>query len=247
MHSTEADIDASGVGTFDLRVEVPQRHGLASAFLATPAGTFWKSAALIVGDEPGINPSSRGLCRALALAGHAAMAVDLLALRASEGDIHAAWTTGVNASISLFRVRAPHPLRYGIVGFGLGGFVACLAAARCAIGSAIAFYGEGLAQLRAHLRILDVARPGAAPMLCFVGARDRSIPVDDLAVIRERLVKVRMPHSFVIYPGATSNFFFPGATEHDSEAAADAWKRLLHALETAKRSRYRFPSPTRTP
>jgi dienelactone hydrolase len=171
------------------------------------------------------------------------MVADLLALRGGEGDLHSAWTTGVNAAMSLFRLRAPHPLRFGFVGFGLGGFVACLAAYRCAVGSAIVFYGEGLARLRTQLRILDVARPGAAPMLCFVGASDKSIRVDDLAAVRERLVKVRMPHSFVIYPGATSNFFFPGASEYDSAAAADAWRRLLHALETSKRSRYRFPPP----
>jgi carboxymethylenebutenolidase len=221
-------------------IAVPGRHGRASAYFATPEGP-WKSAVIVVGDGPGISPNVRELCRSLAEEGHAAVAVDLLALRPGDTGLMAAWTAGVDATLSFLRAEAPHPPpRFGIVGFGIGGFVALLAGYCCQLSAAVSFYGEGVSRLRSDLGNVDGPKPHAASLLCFVGAEDSAVRPEDLAVAREHLAELRMPHSFVVYPRTKGNFFFPGAPEYRPDAAADAWKRLLHVMETAPRLRYRF-------
>jgi carboxymethylenebutenolidase len=152
------------------------------------------------------------------------------------------WTHAVDAALAYLRAEAPRvPARFGIVGFGVGGFVALVAGYRCQIGAAVSFYGEGPMLLRSDLDIVDGPRRHAASLLCLVGAEDKAVSPDDIAAIRGLLTGYRMQHSFVVYPRTSVDFFRPTATGYRPVVAEDAWKRLLHALETAPRPRFRFP------
>jgi carboxymethylenebutenolidase len=236
-----AETAERSIHTREVALRVPEPHGLLRAFLAVPEGAPWKSAVIVVDDAPGIGAHISELCRALARRGHAAVAPDLLTLRPGDAGLMSAWTTGVDAALAFLRAEAPRPPpRFGIVGFGVGGFVALSAGYRCRIGAAVSFYGDAVTRLRSDLGILDGPKPHAASLLCLVGAEDESVRLEDLAIVRERLAGFRMQHSFVVYPRTKSNFFFPGAREHRPAAAEDAWNRLLHVLETAPRLRYRF-------
>jgi carboxymethylenebutenolidase len=212
-----------------------------NAYLAVPDAVAWKSAVVVLDDGPGIGENIRELCRALAQEGHAAVAPDLFTLRAGEAGLTSMWADGVEATLCFLRAESPRaPHRLGIIGFGVGGFVALLAGYRCQLSAAVSFYGEGVMRLRSDLGILDGPKPHAATLLCFVGADDDAIRAEDLGVVRERLTGSRVPHSFVVYPRTKGRFFFPGVPEHRPAAAEDAWRRLLHTLETAPRLRYRF-------
>jgi carboxymethylenebutenolidase len=222
-------------------VQLPKPHGHMDAYLATPRAAAWKSAVIVLDDGPGITPRITTFCDALAREGHAAAAADVLSLRAGEAGLMSAWTQGVDATLEFLREKAPRPPpRFAIVGFGIGGFAALMAGYRCQLGAAVSFYGEGVMRLCSDLGNLDRPRPHAAAMLCFLGTDDKTVSAADVAIARERLAGLRIPHSFVVYPRTRGNFFFPDGAEYRPEAAADAWGRLLHALDTAPRLRFRF-------
>ena len=227
------------VRTRETKIAVLESSQVA-AYLAVPEAA-WKSAVIVLDDGAGIDERVRELCRTLAQEGHAAIAPDLFTLRAGEAGLTSVWAAGVDATLEFLRAESPRtPQRLGIIGFGVGGFVALLAGYQCQLSAAVSFYGEGVRRLRSDLGILDGPKPHAAALLCFVGADDEAIRAEDLGVVRERLTGSRVQHSFVVYPRTRAHFFFPGAAEYRPAAAEDAWRRVLHTLETAPRLRYRF-------
>jgi carboxymethylenebutenolidase len=164
-----------------------------------------------------------------------------------EGTSAARVTRGVDAGLARLRLEATvRPPRIGVVGYGLGGYVALVAAYASQVGVAVCFYGAGPMRLRTELRrIIDQPKRHAAPMLCLIGGEDSTVRPEDLAAIHERLGAFGMRHTFIIYPRTKGHFCRVGGADYRAPEADDAWQRLVHALETAPRLRNRSPPPAR--
>jgi carboxymethylenebutenolidase len=212
------------------------------AFLAVPKGAEWRSAVVVVGDTFDVDAHASEVARRLARAGHGVLAVGHGAV-GSEGALDADLVGAVNAGLARLRAEAPAPpARVGVVGYGLGGFVALVAGYRCQVGAAVSLYGAGPMRLRADLRrIIDRPKRHSAPLLCLLGVEDVAVRAEDLAAIRERLDAFGMRHTFIIYPRTRSGFCRPDGADFRPKEADDAWRRVLHALETAPRLRNRSP------
>jgi dienelactone hydrolase len=213
-----------------------------TAFLAVPKERAWKAAVVVVGDRSSVDAEVKEVARGLAREGHGALALGH-GQSGPEGTDVVELTRGVDAALSRLRGEAPAPPpRIGVVGYGAGGFIALVAGYRCQVGAVVSVYGEGPMRLRAELRrIIDRPKRHAAPFLCLLGGEDDAVRPGDLAAIRERLHIFGMRHTFIIYPRTRGEFCRVGGLDYRASEAADAWGKILHALDTAPRLRNRSP------
>jgi carboxymethylenebutenolidase len=249
MQLTQAEAGPPTVCTRVVRLE--GRHESFAGLLATPAGAAWKSATVVVADRNGVDDHARTVCRDLALAGHAALAIDLRCLppstegrtRSLTGSAALTRATGAVATALAFLRRSGPPTqgRFGVVGFGEAGLVALAAGYRCQAGVAVSFYGDGPMRLRMDAEeIIDSPKRQAASFLCLIGGEDPDITPADLGALRAHLDASGMRHTFIVYPRTRAGFCHPESPTYRPADARDAWARLLHALATAPRLRHRF-------
>jgi dienelactone hydrolase len=225
-----------------VNVLVEGPNGPLRGLLATPPvprDGGWKAGVVVVPDRSGIDPR---VCRALAAAGHGAIALDL-----DVGDVGGApglerCTASVAAALAFLRGATPTaPPRLGVIGYGAGGLVALAAGVRCQVGASVSFYGEGPTLLRARLaQIVDRPKRHAATLLCLVGGKDEGVTPADLGAIRDHLDAFGMRHTLIVYPRTRGGFCEEGAPTYRADEANDAWQKALHAIETAPRLRHRF-------
>lgn len=115
---------------------------------------------------------------------------------------------------------ALNDLRVGIVGFCWGGTVVHVAASRLPLHAAVSYYGTAVAKM------LDEAPQ--CPILYHFGARDRSIPPEDIERIR-----AAVPEGvFHVYEGADHGFDCRDRAAYSEDAAAVAFDRSLEFLRT---------------
>jgi len=180
----------------------------------------------------GVDVSIRDVVRRFAAAGYAAIAPDLYARfgapsgdgatdasvfkpfakqldrRQYDGDIRAAalWLT----------TKFPQA-KVGITGFCMGGHIVLIQATDNADVFAVAapFYGA----------LTGIAADGIHMPICgSYGARDTSIPADDVRAFRDAL---RVPNDIRVYASAGHAFFDDQRASYVAVAATDAWKRTL--------------------
>lgn len=121
--------------------------------------------------------------------------------------------------------------RIGITGFCMGGRISFLAACRCpGLVASAPFYGGGIGSL------IDQAPKLACPALLFFGDKDDFIPNDEVEKIRATLAALKKDATVKVYSGAQHGFFCNERPSYDSEAARDAWQRLLRFFEKHLRS-----------
>ncbi len=121
----------------------------------------------------------------------------------------------------------------GTLGFCFGGHVAYLAATLPDIKATASFYGAGIATLA----------PGGGPptitrtqeiqgkLYAFFGEQDDSIPAIEVTQISEALSQNNISHQIFRYP-ADHGFFCDRRGSYQSEAAADAWQRVLELFQS---------------
>jgi dienelactone hydrolase len=214
-------------------------------FLAVPAAAAWRSAAVLVSEGPEVDEAAIDIARRLAAAGHAALAIghDGTGKGTSAFDRIA---ERVDAALAYLvaESRAPVP-RFGVVGFGPGGFSAIVAGYRCRAGAAVCLYGDGPLRLREELaQLIDRPKRHAARFLFLLGGEDATVKPGDVGPIRDQLEAFGMRNTFIIYPRTKGAFCRPGSPDFRAPAAQDAWLRILLALDTAPRLRHRFSRKT---
>jgi carboxymethylenebutenolidase len=222
------------------RVALVSPRGAFEGALAAPSQAPWRSAVVVVGRHRAVDAHVREVTRRLAEAGHGALGIGqspLCVSRPASVDV----TVDVDAALAHLRTEAGAAApRFGVVGYGPGGFTALVAGYRSRVGAAISFYGEGPMRLESELaRIIDRPRRHAASMVLLVGGNDRGVGPAALAAIRDRLQIFGMKHTLIIYPRMDQGFACPGDPAYREEEASDAWQRVLLALETAARPRNR--------
>jgi carboxymethylenebutenolidase len=145
---------------------------------------------------------------------------------------------------------ATHPAsagrKVGVIGFCMGGMYALLAG--CGgkgIEASVAFYGllshehglleneAGLDPRRKPREPIAAASDASCPLLAFFGDDDPYITVRDVGLLEASLSGSRQVSEVVRYPGAGHAFMNDTRPEaYRSEAAADAWSRMLKFLRT---------------
>jgi carboxymethylenebutenolidase len=102
----------------------------------------------------------------------------------------------------------------GVTGFCMGGRLTYTTATNDVdVQAAAPFYGAGIGTILATAH---------CPLLCFFGGDDEYVPADEIAA-----VDAHHPGQVVVYPGAGHGFMRDGSDSFDTDAAADAWRRLL--------------------
>jgi carboxymethylenebutenolidase len=114
------------------------------------------------------------------------------------------------------------------VGFCFGGRVAYLANAHVPLKAAISFYGGRMPAW------FDFVDRQAAPLLCFWGRRDASIPLSEVRTVADRFDEAGLDHTQVVFSRAGHGFFRHVRDDvYDPEAARIAWDASLAFLRNA--------------
>ena len=230
-----------------MRVELPSGADTIAGELALPEGTASAPGVVILHDVWGLGDLYRGVGRRLAVAGYAALALDLYARGEKPGSpadmpgvmrfMHALPDRrvlgDVQAALDWLRERpevAGRPV--GLTGFCMGGKYTFLAASHCrGLAAAVAWYG----MLRAPSldrenpeHALDALEHVRCPVLGLFGAEDALIPGSDVDELRARAAKRRLPIEVVVYPNAGHAFANELRPEtYRKPAADDGWRRAL--------------------
>lgn len=202
---------------------------------------------VVVHEEYGLTERTSQICQRFADAGWHAVAPDLFhrigspvfghadeegpsaaaaTLRGTDllDDLDAAmkWLADVGIAIN----------RCAVVGYGLGGAVALLAAAHLPVAAAVSVCGDGITESRfgEHPQLLLAPRL-LAPWLGLYGGNDPATPAVEVDALRVAAATARVPTEVVSYPGAGHRFHDeqapPELDGYDEHAARDAWARTL--------------------
>jgi len=114
------------------------------------------------------------------------------------------------------------------VGFCFGGRVSYLANAHVPLKAAISFYGGKIPEWFAYV---DRQK---APLLCFWGGRDRSIPVAETRKVADRFEEAGLEHTQIVFSTAGHAFFrHVRAKDYDANAARIAWEASVAFLRNS--------------
>ncbi len=238
-------------------VAIETADGPMQGFLALPQSREARPGVVVAQEAFGVNEHIREVCRRLANEGYAALAPELYhrarpgtvfeygdfaALRPLLNDLsNDGIETDLKAAIAFLR-REPRVGKSPVsaVGFCMGGFVAFLAACRTDVAAGVCFYGGGIVRQRPGAKmtpLLGEAGRIDCPVLGLFGEEDASIPMEDVAQLRERLAALGKVAEIITYPGAGHGFFCDRRDSYRPKAAKDAWRRTLAWLEAVGSSR----------
>jgi carboxymethylenebutenolidase len=221
--------------------------GEMDAYLVDPGGDAPRPAIVVAQEAFGVNGHIRDMCGRLAAEGYVAIAPELYH-RQGRGKVYSyddyesvrpvllgLTNDGIEMDVAaalahLRELPGVTPKRVGIVGFCMGGFVAFLAACRSGVSAAVSFYGGGIVRQRPGAKMTPLLREAesiSGPILCMFGAKDASIPIEDVEMIRRRLEELGKASEVVVYPDAGHGFLCDERPSYAASAAADAWRRTL--------------------
>jgi carboxymethylenebutenolidase len=204
------------------------------AYLALPKTTPKAPGVIVVHENRGLLGHFKDVCRRLAKAGYAALAVDLVSPQGGTDKF------ADSAQVSTYLVRTPPAqhvellnagVRYlqgvtavradrvGAMGFCFGGGMTWrLAAGNSDLRAAVPFYGP-------NPPLEDVAKIRAA-VLAFYGSLDTFVN-PGIAAMKNALEKAGVTYEMHIYEGANHAFFDDTGGQYNAAAAKDAWARTL--------------------
>jgi carboxymethylenebutenolidase len=128
------------------------------------------------------------------------------------------------------------PMKVGVLGFCGGGATALRQTVDNAstFQAAVVFYGKIRYSTdgnndRGRITRIDIgyAEEIGVALMGNYGARDTSIPADDVRALDQRLAELRKPHDIKLYDEAGHAFFDDTRASYVAAAAADAWTRTL--------------------
>jgi carboxymethylenebutenolidase len=201
----------------------------------------------------GVDAQMRDIARRLAKEGYIAVVPDLYSgMNAPSGDgvsdiarfrpyaaqlVDAVVDGDLAAAAAFLRSGAGNePMKVGVIGFCGGGAIALRQTVDNAstFQAAVVFYGkirystDGNNDRGRITRInIGYADELGVPLMGNYGARDTSIPADDVRVLDQRLAELRKPHDIKLYDEAGHAFFDDTRASYVASAASDAWTRTL--------------------
>ncbi len=204
---------------------------MGSSYLAIPDGPGPHPGLVVVHEAFGLNDNIRDICRRFAEEGYAALGVDLFDGRnraicmarmmagAMAGNLeHRGVPELKDALTRLADMPEVDAKRIGAVGFCLGGtIISTWACTDDRLGAVAPFYGVAPRSEEAIRRMCPVV--GSWPGKDFTTKAAAKIDV--------QLSAVGTPHDVKVYQAARHSFFNDQGRNHDPEAAADSWQRVL--------------------
>jgi len=140
-------------------------------------------------------------------------------------------TEEIAGAIAALRARGECTGKVGALGFGLGGKLACLAAAEASIDCAVSYYNFGT---DFGLNFVSRIR---CPLVIHFAENDPQIPPEALAGVKEALSK-RPDAAVYVYPGTAPGFDHSTKPNYNKQAAGLAHSRSIAALRRAMGPHY---------
>lgn len=238
---TKLEINTASVKVKSSDIEI-------DAYLATPTPEGSYPGIVVIQEIFGVNDHIRDVTRRLAREGYCAIAPAIYQRQApgfeagytpDDVTIGRKYKVQTKASELLDDVRGA--IRYlktldcvkkggfGCIGFCFGGHVAYLAATLPDIAATASFYGAGIATLTPGGGEPTVTQTSdiQGTLYAFFGMEDASIPPEEVNQIEVELKKHDIPHQVFRYPDAGHGFFCDRRASYHSEAATDAWQKVL--------------------
>ncbi len=223
-------------------VKLTTADGTMPAYLCRPAAAGPHPAVIVVMEAFGLNGHIKDVTERIAREGYVTLAPDLYhrfgspiipyteiprAIDTLKKLEDAKVMAEIGAVIVHLRgLKEVRPDRIGITGFCMGGRVAFLSACQhpADIKAAVAFYGGGIAgeAPNAPINSADKIR---CPVLCFFGATDQMIPLDQVKNVEDTLKRLGKTFDVKVYPGAGHGFFCNERASYHPDAAKDAWEK----------------------
>ena len=207
-------------------------QGATTAYVARPEKDF-SAAVLLIQEYWGINEHIRDLAGRFASAGYLCVAPDLYRGRVTtDKDEAAALMQALPIADGLETIRKAMDAaretyqiaEFAIIGFCMGGTFALRAACEIPeLKAAAPFYGDTPEE--------DVLKKLKVPTLFIAGKHDAWINPQKVSKLKEVAKKYDLPVEAVSYDADHAFFNDTRPQVYDSEAAADAWRRVLEHFE----------------
>jgi carboxymethylenebutenolidase len=208
------------------------------AFVARPTDGGKHPAVVVVMEAFGLNGHIKAVAKRIAAEGYVALAPDVYyrekdnvvgydnlpgALRLMGTLADDKIVKDIEAAVAYLKAQDfARADRIGITGFCMGGRISFLTACENRdVKAAAPFYGGGIGGLLGRAEKID------CPLLIFFGDQDPFIPNQEVERIRTKLAELRKTAEVKVYAGAQHGFFCDERPSYHSEAARDAWKKLL--------------------
>jgi carboxymethylenebutenolidase len=203
---------------------------------------------VVIHDMWGANAFYQDLCRRLAAEGYAAILTDLFsrqgALERQDREHAQERRLRMNEPVALtdLEVSANHLAeedsagqKIGAIGFCMGGTLVLLWAARSrTLGAGVCYYGFPVRKTteNAPVNAIDVAGQVQAPIIGFWGDRDRSVGIENVEALHEKIESEGIEHEIHIYEGPPHGFLTFDEEDEWYEVSVDSWN---HALDWFRR------------
>lgn len=227
---------------------VETNTGLMDVYVASPTDGEKYPVVIVLQEAFGVNSHIKDICHRLAAEGFLAAAPELYHregrhLIASYEDRKAFMPlmgTLTNKGIVddvrrtlnfLENLPAADLAKVHCIGFCVGGFAAALCATKLKLNKMVSFYGGGIVHAREGILLtplMEDLKLIKTKSLFFFGGQDASIPMDDIQLIKEKLIKEKVPAEVVVYPEANHGFFCNERKSFNHEAAEAAWKVTMN-------------------
>jgi carboxymethylenebutenolidase len=129
----------------------------------------------------------------------------------------------IAAAAAALRARSEWTGKIGVLGFGLGGKLACVAAAEAGVDCAISYYGFGI-----DFGLNFLSRIGC-PLIIHFAEKDPQIPPEAVARVKEAITACPDAAAYA-YPGVAPGFDRPAKPNYNKQAAGLAHSRSIALL-----------------
>ncbi|BES83021.1 dienelactone hydrolase family protein [Pectobacterium araliae] len=239
-------ITTDSVGIVASETTIPSQGEQLPAYIARPVNHDGPLPIVLVVQEIfGVHQHIQDVCRRLAKQGYMAIAPELYFRQGNPShykDIQQILTELVHKVpdsqvLSDLDRAANWAIKQGgdasklaITGFCWGGRITWLYAAHNPqLKAAVAWYGKltGEKTLNSPKHPVDIATELEAPVLGLYGAKDASIPLEKVDIMRQALRAANATAEIIVYPDAGHAFHADYRPSYHKESARDGWQRML--------------------
>lgn len=225
---------------------IPVKGETLPAYMAHPASPKGALPVVLVVQEIfGVHEHIQDVCRRLAKAGYLAIAPELYFRQGNPREYPSTQELvsklvskvpdkqvmqDLDATLAWAGSNGGDAKRAGITGFCWGGRIVWLYAAHSpSIKAGVAWYGRLTADSNAVTpkHPLDMASQLKAPVLGLYGGLDKSIPIETIKDMQDRLAKRGSPSRLIVYPDAGHGFNADYRPSYNADAARDGWSKML--------------------
>lgn len=229
-------------------VQVQNQDLAIDAYLAKPEGAGTYPGVIVIQEIFGVNEHIREIVDRLAKSGYVAIAPAIYQRQApgfeagyTDADVQLGRKYKVQTLAGELLEDIQATINYlntlpevkqggvGTIGFCFGGHVVYLAATLKDVAATASFYGAQIATWSPGdgEPTINLTQDITGTLYAFFGTEDPLIPNSETDQIETALQKAQIPHQVFRYPGASHGFMCDRRDSYHTEAANDAWAKVL--------------------